>query len=408
MRLLGLRIATPAEARAILGVRKRGERRGGARTGGERIESEDLGRRVYRILKTMIIDGELAAGEKLAQEKLAARLGVSRTPLLSAFSRLEQESLVRDRARGGGRSCARYSRDELVHIYDIRCRLEPLGARDAAHRGLRRRPGGPAAAAGGLRRRRAAGDTHALKRTDFDFHMELMRCSGNRFLYDMLATCNIIIIANTKGLLKPAEQSDREHHALMDALEARDPRAGRPDHVRAPQRRAGESPPGVTPAGRAATEELRTMLRIEKRGLSRPRLREAAGHDRRGHPGRRQQGQQAGARASGWGSARRPINDALSRLAGEKLIEQRSRQGFYIRSYTYAELAPLYELRAALEGMAMRLGLERGESGRPRADPSTRSTASTPSRAEDRVGGVPAGRPGVPPLASSSFRATRS
>ena len=31
------------------------------------------------------------------------------------------------------------------------------------------------------------------------------------------------IIANTTGLLKPAEQSDREHHALMDALEARDP-----------------------------------------------------------------------------------------------------------------------------------------------------------------------------------------
>jgi DNA-binding GntR family transcriptional regulator len=61
------------------------------------------------------------------------------------------------------------------------------------------------------------------------------------------------------------------------------------------------------------------------------------------------------------GVSQTPINDALSRLAGEKLIEQRSRQGFYIRSYAYAELAPLYELRAALEGMAVRLGLERGE-----------------------------------------------
>jgi len=60
------------------------------------------------------------------------------------------------------------------------------------------------------------------------------------------------------------------------------------------------------------------------------------------------------------GVSQTPINDALSRLAGEKLLEQRSRQGFYVRSYTYAELVPLYELRAALEGMAMRLGLERG------------------------------------------------
>jgi len=193
-----------------------------ARDPGERIESEDLGRRVYRILKAMIIDGELAAGEKLAQEKLAARLGVSRTPLLSAFSRLEQESLVHAVPRRGA-FVRRYTREELLHIYDIRCRLEPLGARDAALAAT-------AADLAGLRRLLAdfdaavtARDAHALKRADFDFHMALMRCSGNRFLHDMLATYNIIIIANTSGLLKPAEQSDREHHALMDALEARDP-----------------------------------------------------------------------------------------------------------------------------------------------------------------------------------------
>lgn len=189
---------------------------------GERIESEDLGRRVYRILKAMIIEGELAAGEKLAQEKLAARLGVSRTPLLSAFSRLEQESLVRTLPRRGA-FVRSYTRQELLHIYDIRCRLEPLGARDAAL-------AASAADLATLRRllaefdvAAAANDAHALKRADFDFHMELMRCSGNRFLYDMLSTFNIIIIANTTGLLKPAEQSDREHHELLDALEARDP-----------------------------------------------------------------------------------------------------------------------------------------------------------------------------------------
>ena len=49
----------------------------------------------------MIIDGELRSGEKLVQEKLADRLGVSRTPLLSAFSRLEQENLVETIPRAG-------------------------------------------------------------------------------------------------------------------------------------------------------------------------------------------------------------------------------------------------------------------------------------------------------------------
>ncbi len=177
---------------------------------------------MYRILKTMIIDGELTAGEKLAQEKLAARLGVSRTPLLSAFSRLEQENLVRTVPRRGA-FVRTYSRDELLHIYDIRCRLEPLGARDAALAASAVDLAALRLLLDGFDAAVAAGDTHAQKRTDFDFHMELMRCSGNRFLYDMLAMPAIIIIANTNGLLKPAEQSHREHRALMDALEAHDP-----------------------------------------------------------------------------------------------------------------------------------------------------------------------------------------
>ena len=53
-----------------------------------------------------------------------------------------------------------------------------------------------------------------------------------------------------------------------------------------------------------------------------------------------------------------PINEALNRLAGEKILEQRSRQGFFIHQYTYSELSQLFELRASIEGMAARLCAE--------------------------------------------------
>jgi DNA-binding GntR family transcriptional regulator len=53
--------------------------------------------------------------------------------------------------------------------------------------------------------------------------MELLRCCGNRFLFDMLATITIIVISNTKGLLKPTANSYHEHHLLLEALRARDP-----------------------------------------------------------------------------------------------------------------------------------------------------------------------------------------
>ncbi len=61
------------------------------------------------------------------------------------------------------------------------------------------------------------------------------------------------------------------------------------------------------------------------------------------------------------GVSQTPINDALSRLTGERLIEQRSRQGYFVHAYSWEELMPIFELRAGLEGMAIRLCVERNE-----------------------------------------------
>ncbi|GHV47778.1 GntR family transcriptional regulator [Spirochaetia bacterium] len=58
------------------------------------------------------------------------------------------------------------------------------------------------------------------------------------------------------------------------------------------------------------------------------------------------------------GVSQTPINEALNKLAGEKILEQRSRQGFFIRQYSYLELSRLFELRASIEGMAARLCVE--------------------------------------------------
>jgi DNA-binding GntR family transcriptional regulator len=66
-----------------------------------RIETEALGKKVHRALRAMIISGELKPGQKLIQDDLANHLGVSRTPLLAAFSKLEQENLVTTIPRRG-------------------------------------------------------------------------------------------------------------------------------------------------------------------------------------------------------------------------------------------------------------------------------------------------------------------
>jgi len=53
-----------------------------------------------------------------------------------------------------------------------------------------------------------------------------------------------------------------------------------------------------------------------------------------------------------------PVNEAINRLCGEGLIEQRNRQGFFIKVFTYQDLKELFAVRAGLEGIAVRLCVE--------------------------------------------------
>src|SRR5574340_1117707 len=58
------------------------------------LDSPSLRERVYRALRDALVAGELAPGERLRDQELAARLGVSRTPVREALQRLEDEGLV--------------------------------------------------------------------------------------------------------------------------------------------------------------------------------------------------------------------------------------------------------------------------------------------------------------------------
>ncbi|MEX0783122.1 MAG: GntR family transcriptional regulator [Dehalococcoidia bacterium] len=56
---------------------------------------------VYQALQEAIMSGRMAAGEHLRQEEVAARWGVSQTPVREAFRRLESEGLVDHEANRG-------------------------------------------------------------------------------------------------------------------------------------------------------------------------------------------------------------------------------------------------------------------------------------------------------------------
>jgi len=80
-------------------------------------------KRVYENLKSAILSGLFDPEERLTEEHLAERLGVSRTPVREALYKLESEGLIHPLATrgfivGGG------SREEMVELFEIRAALE--------------------------------------------------------------------------------------------------------------------------------------------------------------------------------------------------------------------------------------------------------------------------------------------
>jgi DNA-binding GntR family transcriptional regulator len=89
--------------------------------------------RVYAALRERIMAGEIAPDERLHQEALAEELGVSRTPLREALSRLAADGLVELLPNRGARVAA-VSAEDMEAAYEARLHLEPAAAGLAAQR----------------------------------------------------------------------------------------------------------------------------------------------------------------------------------------------------------------------------------------------------------------------------------
>ena len=89
--------------------------------------------RAYQALRDDIVGGRLPAGTVLSEIELAARLGVSRTPLRAALARLALEGLV-DTTRGRTGVVPEVSRESVIELFELREALEAQAARLAARR----------------------------------------------------------------------------------------------------------------------------------------------------------------------------------------------------------------------------------------------------------------------------------
>ena len=153
------------------------------------------GEATHRAIKRSLLLGEFAFGQRLAEERLAARLQVSRTPVRNALVRLHAEGHVQ-RHPDGGFEPTFPDMDRIAQLYEVRRSLEMTA--------LRRHVGAEPDAASHdraalleLRRDWVALEHAAAEHVDpdfvlvdEDFHIRLALASGNGALAEVLASVN--------------------------------------------------------------------------------------------------------------------------------------------------------------------------------------------------------------------------
>lgn len=92
-----------------------------------------VGERVYSMVRSAILDGDLAPGAELVTTELAERMGVSRTPIRESIQRLQQDGLV-ERAANGVAQVRRVHRREVVDLMAIRAELDAYAVRGFVER----------------------------------------------------------------------------------------------------------------------------------------------------------------------------------------------------------------------------------------------------------------------------------
>jgi DNA-binding GntR family transcriptional regulator len=187
-----------------------------------------LKNQVYRALKNAITAMDIYSGDeppKLDERRLAEDLGVSRTPIREALSRLAQDGLVEMIPRRGT-FVARKSKQEILEIISVWAALESMAARLATQNASD-------AEIGQLRKLFVTFEEQNEPRAHIDeysdtnirFHQRIIALSKSELLKktaDALFVHMRAIRARTITERDRADRSIIDHLHIIEAIEARD------------------------------------------------------------------------------------------------------------------------------------------------------------------------------------------
>lgn len=179
---------------------------------------------LVHVIREAILNREYLPGQKLIEEEISAKYGVSRTPIREALLVLEQEGLV-DNQPHVGMFVISFRREEIVDLLRVEAAMEGLAAAEAAKRITPEE----IVELESLQHEMSSRQQPVGQEEFFDYdrkiHAMLVRCSGSPTLINILEKqLSLVYLCRFYTIRAPDRyaHSVKEHQAIIDSFKSHD------------------------------------------------------------------------------------------------------------------------------------------------------------------------------------------
>jgi DNA-binding GntR family transcriptional regulator len=177
-------------------------------------------------IRSMILSGELAEGERLIEQQLTDMLGISRPPLREALRILESEGFITTEARRGARVVS-MSEQDVFEVLSLRAAYERL----AIELGVPvKHPARLERVRKELARIEAcanAGDRAGIVEAGYSFHSSIVALAGHSRLDEAYEAVHLqVLLCMARNLVAHERQNEdmhqnaARHRVLLEAIES--------------------------------------------------------------------------------------------------------------------------------------------------------------------------------------------
>ena len=186
-------------------------------------KSVSLANQVFEAIERNTLNGVYAPGEVLSENRLSKELGVSRTPIREALSRLEGEKLISSSPMGS--VVLGITKKDVEDMFFVKKSLEPEAFRRAAENMSNEALEKLKANLEKQEFYAAKRDSENIKNLDTEFHDIIYEESGSPILFSVLSQNHHKLLKFRKASLEKSNRipgAFREHVAIYEALAERD------------------------------------------------------------------------------------------------------------------------------------------------------------------------------------------